>query len=112
MKEVDFIVDGVGYKLVFISSITPDEYRIALYRGDTILDFGWSEDRYQTPWLAVDRLLGDLITTSRYTRGDASKSLFNRIEELKTVLDGLETDEIRHEVIKIEEFEENGHEYY
>ena len=106
MQEVKFLVEGVDYLLVFTSSITPDEYRTTLLKGDTVLNFDVSEHQYQTPWLAVDRLLGDLITISRYTRGEGSKEMYNRIEELKTVLDGLDDAGVRHQVVKIKEYED------
>lgn len=110
MKKIKFTVEGVEYSLEFSNVVMEGMYRASLLRGNTVLNYDLSGSQYQTPWLAVNRLLGDLIKASKYTRGDMSKPLFDRIEEIKTVLDGLDTAGLRHEVIKIEEFEGNAHE--
>ena len=106
MQEVKFLVEGVEYTLEFSGVVVGGMYKASLLRGKTVLNYDLTSNQYQTPWLAVDRLLGDLITISRYTRGEGSKEMYNRIEELKTVLDGLDDAGVRHQVVKIKEYED------
>ncbi len=106
MQKINFIVEGVEYTLEFSGVVTPGMYKASLLRGDVVLNYDLTHNQYQTPWLAVNRLLGDFVKTSRYTRGESSTAMYDRIEEIKTVLDGLDDAGVRHQVIKIKEYED------
>ena len=106
MQKINFIVEGVEYTLEFSGVVTAGMYKASLLRGDVVLNYDLTNNQYQTPWLAVNRLLGDLVKTSRYSRGESSKAMYDRIEEIKTVLDGLDDAGVRHQVIKIKEYED------
>jgi len=103
MQKVKFIVDGVGYTLSFYA-VVDGMYKTTLLRGDDVVSYDVTDSQYQTPWLALDRLLSASIDKLRYTRGEYSERLYNRIEELKAVIDGLDDAGLRHKVIKTQEF--------
>lgn len=103
MQKLKFKIDSVDYTLSFYG-VVDGMYKTTLLRGDDVVSYDVTDNQYQTPWLALDRLLADSIKKLRYTRGKYSDIIYKRIEELKTIIDGLDYAGIRHKVIKIKEY--------
>lgn len=104
MQKLKFKIDNLDYTLSFYA-VVDGMYKTTLLRGDDVVSYDVTDSQYQTPWLALDRLLSASINKLRYTRGEYSESLYKRIEELKNVIDGLTDAGVRHKVIKTQEFE-------
>lgn len=103
MQKLKFNINSVDYTLSFYA-VADSMYKTTLLRGDDVVSYDVTDSQYQTPWLALDRLLSSSIDKLRYTRGEYSESLYKRIEELKNVIDGLTDADVRHKVIKTQEF--------
>lgn len=103
MQKIDFKIDNLDYTLSFYA-VADSMYKTTLLRGDDVVSYDVTDNQYQTPWLALDRLLTSSIDKLRYTRGEYSESLYKRIEELKTIIDGLTDAGVRHKVIKTQEY--------